>query len=59
MVKVANPPACTELVGCQEFHLPLIECALLLVHHITTPQVGLTLCMQFAASEQGVWGWGY
>lgn len=42
MVKVTNPPECTALVSCQEFHLPLIECALTLVHHIisssTTPQ---------------------
>lgn len=33
MLKVTNPPQCTALVSCQEFHLPLIECALTLVHH--------------------------
>lgn len=42
MVKVTKPPECTALVSCQEFHLPLIECALALVHHTisisTTPQ---------------------
>lgn len=39
MVKKDNPPACSQLVSCQEFHLPLIECALQVVYYIVAPQV--------------------
>lgn len=37
VLQVVNPPACTALVSCQEFHLPLIECGLHLVNLITAP----------------------
>lgn len=39
MVKVQNTPECRKLVAYQEFHLPLIECAIQLVHCITALEV--------------------
>lgn len=45
MLKVQNPPACVQLVSCQEFHMPLIECALQLVYAIIVArQVSLCCC---------------
>jgi hypothetical protein len=44
VLQVVNPPACTALVSCQEFHLPLIECALHLVNFITAPQQQVSPC---------------
>lgn len=38
LVRYAPAPACYELVSCEEFHLPLLECALKLVAHVSSPK---------------------
>jgi hypothetical protein len=39
LMRLDNPPGCAELVSCEEFHLPLVECGLHIVHAATSTPV--------------------